>query len=622
MKHLGKFFLPFLFFPFLISAQIQFDDNFESGNIKDVKQIDSTHFEVTTRKDNGGRWFYFRISGVKNKKVGVTVTTSDVTRPMYSYDNETFVRFTREEAPYVNYFEKKFEKDTVYVAYYTPYTFTYLQKRIAEWRQNPYVISVDTIGYGEKGLPLQDIVLTDPFAPSSEKLQVWIHARTHPGETPGSFQFDGILQTLLSDDPVIEYYRQKIIFHLIPFVNPEGVYYGFSRTNPEYVDLERQWATDDSTVAPEVLALRNHMKEVNKFKLISVFQNIHSQASDRCTFWIHTASSTSDRYYRIEHQFANLATSDIPYFVQDDYSYSNLKDYFPEGFIWNNYGDKVLALTYETPYDYYSDGEEVTNENLYEIGRRDVYAIGEFLKLSHPKRIILDNEAAVVTGEWQRDTSGIEFFGDYFLTSAAGNGENKIVYSTGNIQKGKYDIYAWYPTREDFAYNTRFKIQTDWESLTIEKTEKTAGAQWNFLSEVNLQNGGEIKITIDNAAAGIVAADAFRIIYRGEPNSVKEHLIAYDFRLEQNYPNPFGTEQSDTHLTHIPFTLAKPGNVNLIVFNALGQKIAVLKNGFLRKGRYEVTFNPRDFGRLASGVYYYRLTFNGKSITKPMVFLK
>ncbi len=622
MKHLGKLFLPFLFFPFLISAQIQFDDNFESGNIKDVKQIDSTHFEVTTRKDNGGRWFYFRISGVKNKKVGVTVTTSDVTRPMYSYDNETFVRFTREEAPYVNYFEKKFEKDTVYVAYYTPYTFTYLQKRIAEWRQNPYVISVDTIGYGEKGLPLQDIVLTDPFAPSSEKLQVWIHARTHPGETPGSFQFDGILQTLLSDDPVIEYYRQKIIFHLIPFVNPEGVYYGFSRTNPEYVDLERQWATDDSTVAPEVLALRNHMKEVNKFKLISVFQNIHSQASDRCTFWIHTASSTSDRYYRIEHQFANLATSDIPYFVQDDYSYSNLKDYFPEGFIWNNYGDKVLALTYETPYDYYSDGEEVTNENLYEIGRRDVYAIGEFLKLSHPKRIILDNEAAVVTGEWQRDTSGIEFFGDYFLTSAAGNGENKIVYSTGNIQKGKYDIYAWYPTREDFAYNTRFKIQTDWESLTIEKTEKTAGAQWNFLSEVNLQNGGEIKITIDNAAAGIVAADAFRIIYRGEPNSVKEHLIAYDFRLEQNYPNPFGTEQSDTHLTHIPFTLAKPGNVNLTVFNALGQKIAVLKNGFLRKGRYEVTFNPRDFGRLASGVYYYRLTFNGKSITKPMVFLK
>ena len=622
MKHLGKLFLPFLFFPFLISAQIQFDDNFESGNIKDVKQIDSTHFEVTTRKDNGGRWFYFRISGVKNKKVGVTVTTSDVTRPMYSYDNETFVRFTREEAPYVNYFEKKFEKDTVYVAYYTPYTFTYLQKRIAEWRQNPYVISVDTIGYGEKGLPLQDIVLTDPFAPSSEKLQVWIHARTHPGETPGSFQFDGILQTLLSDDPVIEYYRQKIIFHLIPFVNPEGVYYGFSRTNPEYVDLERQWATDDSTVAPEVLALRNHMKEVNKFKLISVFQNIHSQASDRCTFWIHTASSTSDRYYRIEHQFANLATSDIPYFVQDDYSYSNLKDYFPEGFIWNNYGDKVLALTYETPYDYYSDGEEVTNENLYEIGRRDVYAIGEFLKLSHPKRIILDNEAAVVTGEWQRDTSGIEFFGDYFLISAAGNGENKIVYSTGNIQKGKYDIYAWYPTREDFAYNTRFKIQTDWESLTIEKTEKTAGAQWNFLSEVNLQNGGEIKITIDNAAAGIVAADAFRIIYRGEPNSVKEHLIAYDFRLEQNYPNPFGTEQSDTHLTHIPFTLAKPGNVNLTVFNALGQKIAVLKNGFLRKGRYEVTFNPQDFGRLASGVYYYRLTFNGKSITKPMVFLK
>ncbi len=605
-----------LFISSVLFAQVHFDADFESGNINKVKQVDSTHYEVTTRKDIGGRWFYFRMIGVKNKKIGVTVTTSDVDRPMYSYDNKNFVRFTKEEAPYVDYFEKKYECDTVYIAYYTPYTFSYLQSRILQWRQSPYVTSVDTIGYGKKGLPLQDIVITDPFVPSSQKLQVWIHARTHPGETPGSFHFDGIVQTLLSDDPVIEYYRQKVVFHLIPFVNPEGVYYGFSRTNTDYVDLERQWAKDDSTVAPEVLALRNHLKEVNSQKLISVFQNIHSQASSQCTFWIHTASSTSEKYYRLEHQFANLATSDIPYFVQDDYSYSNLKSYFPEGFIWNHYGDKIVALTYETPYDYYSDGEEVTNENLYKIGRRDVYAIGEFLKLSHPHRIVLDNEDATVTGNWQRDSSGIEFFGNYFLASAPGSGENKITYSSGNIEKGEYDVYAWYPTNPNFAYDAKFKVEGGGETKLIEKTERTAGAQWNFLTEVNLQNGGEIKITLTNDAGDTVAADAFRIIYRGEPSEVKEHLVVKNFKLWQNYPNPFNPS------TRISFDLNKAGNVKLTVYNSLGEQVTVLLDSSYGKGHYEVVFDARKRGTLASGVYYYRLTFNGRSVTKPMVLLK
>ncbi len=614
-------------FAFLFSykstfSQISFDDNFESGNLKGVTQIDSTHYEVTTRQDIGGRWFYFRMIGVKGKKIGVTVTTSDVDRPMYSYDNKTFVRFSEEEAPYYNYFEKRYERDTVYVAYYTPYTFGYLQSRIKEWKKSSFV-KVDTIGYGEKGLPLQEILLTDPFVPFDGKLQVWIHARTHPGETPGSFHFDGIVQTLLSNDPVIEYYRKKIVFHLIPFVNPEGVYYGNSRTNPEGVDLEREWAKPDSEKAPEVRALKLHMEEVNSRKVISVFQNIHSQAAKSCTFWIHTASSTSERYYRIEHQFANIATSDIPYFSKYDYSYSNLRDYFPEGYLWNHFADKVLALTYETPYDYYSDGEEVTNENLYEIGKRTVYAIGEFLKLSHPRRIILDNEDALITGEWRKDTSGTDFFGNDFLTSQAGTGENKILYSTGNIEKGNYDVYAWYPASNDFAYNTKFKVTAEEKVVEIEKTEKSYGGQWNFLTEANLQNGGEIKIEISNDASGTVAADAFRIIYRGEPSFVKENLIVNDFKLEQNYPNPFGSvNATDSPVTKIRFSLNKPGNVKLTVFNALGQKIGTLKDGYLPKGNYETVFNPARFGNLASGVYYYRLTFNDKSITKPMVYLK
>jgi len=47
--------------------QITFDANFESGNLKSVTILDSINYLVTTNEDIGGRWFYFRISGVQNK---------------------------------------------------------------------------------------------------------------------------------------------------------------------------------------------------------------------------------------------------------------------------------------------------------------------------------------------------------------------------------------------------------------------------------------------------------------------------------------------------------------------------------------------------------------------------
>ncbi|MEN8192438.1 MAG: M14-type cytosolic carboxypeptidase, partial [Bacteroidota bacterium] len=229
----------------IIFGQVKFDADFESGNLSTVTTTDSINYNVTTVSDIGGRWFYFRITGVKDRYIKVTITNSDVNRPMYSYDNVEFIRFTESEAPVENVFQKTFEEDTVYVAYYTPYTFSYLQERLSEWSASEYV-TLDTLGFTEKNLPLQEMILTDPSYPDDEKLRVWIHARTHPGETPSSWHFDGIMQKLLEDDEVIDYYRKNIIFYLYPFNNPDGVYYGRSRTNYYGIDQERDWNFPDN----------------------------------------------------------------------------------------------------------------------------------------------------------------------------------------------------------------------------------------------------------------------------------------------------------------------------------------------------------------------------------------
>ncbi len=609
-----------LFFIWIVVAsitfsQINFDANFESGNLASVTQIDSNYFEVQSREDIGGRWFYFRMSGVKDKHVKVNVVNSDANRPFYSYDNINFTRFTETESPYVNYFEKTFDEDTVYVAYYTPYTFSHLMNKITEWKQSELVF-VDTLGYTQMNLPIQEIIITDPFTPQTAKTDVWIHARTHPGETPSSFQFEGIINELLKDDEVIDYYRKNVVFHLIPFTNPDGVYYGRSRTNFNGVDVEREWNKPMNETCLEVQALKTRMSEINSVKPLAVFLNLHSQTAPYCTFWIHSPGSTSERFYRMEYQFANLNTSDNPYFVPDDYSHSDLRDYFPEGFLWNTQGENTMALTYETPYDQYSNNDWVTDDNLREIGKRTLYASMEYLQLSHPKRLLLDDSGARLVGFWYYDTSGLEFFGDGFLTAGPGQGENMIIYETEELNPGKYDIYGWWPSSEEFSFNTDFNIQANQQSITLTKTQRTNGGQWNFLIQTELNSKGKITITLKDNPNGKVAADAFRILYAGLPSDVNESKnIPNEFVLYQNYPNPFNPS------TNIEFKLNKPGNANLSVYDVLGRKIAEIVNGYLKTGNYRFSFNPGNFG-LASGVYIYKLSFGNKLISKKMIYLK
>ncbi len=86
------------------------------------------------------------------------------------------------------------------------------------------------------------------------------------------------------------------------------------------------------------------------------------------------------------------------------------------------------------------------------------------------------------------------------------------------------------------------------------------------------------------------------------------------FVVFNNYPNPFNP------ITQIVFNLPNDANVNITVFNLLGQEIAVLVNGNVKSGNnIKVPFNASG---LTSGMYFYRVTANGKSITKSMTLMK
>jgi TctA family transporter len=94
--------------------------------------------------------------------------------------------------------------------------------------------------------------------------------------------------------------------------------------------------------------------------------------------------------------------------------------------------------------------------------------------------------------------------------------------------------------------------------------------------------------------------------------AVHEHPVN-EFRLNQNYPNPFNPS------TKIDFSIPKASNVEMKVYNVLGQVLATLVNAPLAAGNHTVTFDAQN---LASGVYFYSIKAGEFSSVKKMMLLK
>ena len=89
------------------------------------------------------------------------------------------------------------------------------------------------------------------------------------------------------------------------------------------------------------------------------------------------------------------------------------------------------------------------------------------------------------------------------------------------------------------------------------------------------------------------------------------------FSLKQNYPNPFNST------TIIRFALPSTERVKLAVYDVLGREVVRLIDGVKMTGTYEVRWNStnKTGEKVASGVYFYRMTTPKGSITKKMTLL-
>lgn len=141
--------------------------------------------------------------------------------------------------------------------------------------------------------------------------------------------------------------------------------------------------------------------------------------------------------------------------------------------------------------------------------------------------------------------------------------------------------------------------------------------QQEFFILLNVAVGGNWPGSPDNSTQfpQRLEIDYVRVYQINDPTSVEDYgdLSNDKIYLSQNYPNPFNPT------TTITYTLAQESNVQLEVFNTLGQQVQTLVKQKQAPGNYKINFSGKD---LNSGVYLYRLKTEHFLKTREMILLK
>jgi hypothetical protein len=157
--------------------------------------------------------------------------------------------------------------------------------------------------------------------------------------------------------------------------------------------------------------------------------------------------------------------------------------------------------------------------------------------------------------------------------------------------------------------STDFEIIAPAVPFTV-RARESKDIQLRFKPSATGVQSGKLQITFATVDETPIEID---LSGEGIANGVTEDNSPSGLKLYQNSPNPTNGK------TTIAFELPKSEQIVLEVMDMTGKQVAVLANGNTDAGRHEVEINTDKF---ANGVYVYRLSAGGESVTKSMVIVK
>ena len=136
-----------------------------------------------------------------------------------------------------------------------------------------------------------------------------------------------------------------------------------------------------------------------------------------------------------------------------------------------------------------------------------------------------------------------------------------------------------------------------------------------YLAHTGVEMDEEVWLTQQGVIEGKDDVVEAAIEWINNASSVKntENEIIQDYRLDQNFPNPFNPT------TTIKYQIPELSFITLKVFDVLGKEVMILVNEEKSAGYYKVEFNA---SLLTSGIYFYQLKAGNYIETKKMIFIK
>ena len=259
--------------------------NFDGGNIEIVSAESASDIRLNIRHDKDSefyQWFYFRLSGARGVACTLKILNAagaaypkgfEDYRVAYSYDRQQWHRWPTALVDSELTIEIMPEQDSLYFAYFTPYSMERHADLIACSLQSPRC-SLEVLGQSLDG---QDIDLLKVSGGGSQPTkQCWLIARQHPGETMAQWWMEGALEWLLdAENEQSRALLERCTFYIVPNMNPDGSRRGHLRTNAAGRNLNREWADPALDSAPEVYVVREAMAR----RGVDFFLDVHGDES-------------------------------------------------------------------------------------------------------------------------------------------------------------------------------------------------------------------------------------------------------------------------------------------------------------------------------------------------------
>ncbi|MDP3832194.1 MAG: T9SS type A sorting domain-containing protein [Ignavibacteriaceae bacterium] len=205
-------------------------------------------------------------------------------------------------------------------------------------------------------------------------------------------------------------------------------------------------------------------------------------------------------------------------------------------------------------------------------------------------------------------TDELENFWSNALVALNVNGHPRLIwgpYPSDTLTINNYKVYRKYGASSWQLLTTVSSNMYEYTdgSVTLSGQQAGTDVQYKVTAIYNTNN--------ETSATNIITVN----VQGGEieKKGSSEGFALSEFRLDQNFPNPFNPA------TIISFSVAENSFVALKVYDVLGNEVSELVNEVKEPGNYTVSF---DASNLSSGIYFYTLKANGSILTKKMLLAK